>query len=580
MVYRKKTLDEVQRTSKRITGTTFDPTPHIVEVTSLPTAVMSWILDSIGFSDIVNTSVDWDPVQCKVSPGDALKSMILTMAMDAYRPALENVAGRFRGQPVRLLFDSVEKAADLDPDMLARALDKFHDAGPVKLFMTVSAALRSHFSIKTKAVHSDTTSVSVYGTYDHDDLDAMHITHGYSKDRRPDLRQFMIGDAVNESGIPIVSAPLDGNTSDHEWNDRCLTLLKEMLDDPGVVYVADSKLMTSPLVSRMISDGTRFLSRCPENFENRMQNRILAAVDPSGMTDMGTAAVGSRSVSRSVIETVTEFKGTRLRAVVVRSSALAGKGDAAVKKEEEAVDKISESFDTEYACEKDARKAFAKLEKKISKTIFDVSAEYVHGLTESRPRGRPRTDGKDIRRADRWTVVPRLTVNETKRDVLWRSNEMIVLISNVRTRDEDPENGMTAAELVKLYGNEWKVEAMFKTKKTPMMVKRIYLKTPSRAESLIQTVNIAALVRAVMQLLIRRGLEDIPDDMLPDIGYGMKRLHRNVTADFFTDSCSTCKLILEGTKYSLMKGTTEQFLFYSDLLGIPPDELFPPKRIR
>ena len=365
MVYRKKTLDEVERKSKRITGMRFDPVARVGEIISLPTAVMSWILDSVRFTDIVNTSLDWDPSQCRVSPGDAVKAMVMTMSMDAYRPALENVAGRFAGQPVKLMFDSVEKNTDLDPDMMARTLDRVYHADPVKLFMTVSAALRSHFRIITKAVHSDTTSVSVYGTYDEDECDGIMITHGYSKDRRPDLRQFMIGDAVNESGIPVLSAPLDGNTTDTEWNDRCLTLLKDMLEEPGVIYVADSKLITAPLVSRMISDGTKFLSRCPESFEQKMQSRVLMSVDIENMEDIGTVAKGNRAASRKIYETGTEFKGTRLRAIAVKSSSLAGKGDAAVKKEEESVAKMLDAFDREYACEKDAVKAFAKLEKKI-----------------------------------------------------------------------------------------------------------------------------------------------------------------------------------------------------------------------
>jgi len=46
MVYRKKTLDEVERRSKRITGMRFDPVARVGEIVSLPTAVMSWILDS------------------------------------------------------------------------------------------------------------------------------------------------------------------------------------------------------------------------------------------------------------------------------------------------------------------------------------------------------------------------------------------------------------------------------------------------------------------------------------------------------------------------------------------------------
>ena len=578
MAYRMKTMDEVNRVSTRVPAR-FAESSDVSEITSLPTAVMSWILDSVGFADLVNTSVQWDPSQCRVTPGDAVKAMVLTMTMDAYRPALENVARRFCGQPVGLMFDSVSSAADLDPDMLARTLDRVHDADPVKLFMTVSAALRSRFGIVSKIVHSDTTSVSVRGTYDVDDPESMTITRGYSKDRRPDLLQFMIGAAVDENGFSDLSMPLDGNAADSEWNGICLDLLKDVLKERNLIYVADSKLVNGPLVDRMIADGTMFLSRCPEGFEKQLQRKVLASVDTDSMEDIGIVGRGNRCASRKIFGTDVIYKGTVLRAIAVKSDKLAGRGDRAVLKSISAAEDLLSSFRTEYHCQKDAADAFLKLSKKISKTVCRVSAEYVHDVAESRPRGRPRKDGTDVRRADRWTVDVTSVVDEEKREALWRSKEMIVLLSNLPMHADDSGNGMSDADLVKLYANEWKVEGLFKTLKTPMMVRRIFLKTPGRAEALVEVVLIAALVRAVMQLLIRRGLEDIPDSELPDYGYGRGRLQRTVTSDFFIDSCTNCRVIREGGRFFFGKGTDERSRFYLDLIGISPEALFTPSLV-
>jgi hypothetical protein len=49
-----------------------------------------------------------------------------------------------------------------------------------------------------------------------------------------------------------------------------------------------------------------------------------------------------------------------------------------------------------------------------------------------------------------------------------------------------------------------------------------------------------------------------------------------VTADFFTDSCSNCRIAVENGTYSLLTGTDERFDFYLGLLGIPAGELFSP----
>jgi hypothetical protein len=79
-----------------------------------------------------------------------------------------------------------------------------------------------------------------------------------------------------------------------------------------------------------------------------------------------------------------------------------------------------------------------------------------------------------------------------------------------------------------------------------------------------------------MESPICRGLEDIPDEELPEIGYGLNRLQRNVTTDFFTDSCSNCRIAVENGTCSLLTGTDERFDFYLWLLGIPAGELFSP----
>ncbi len=65
-------------------------------MTQLPVAVTSWVIDSIDLIGIVNSRVRWDPSQCKVAPGDAVKAMIMIMVMGGYRSALENVASRFK----------------------------------------------------------------------------------------------------------------------------------------------------------------------------------------------------------------------------------------------------------------------------------------------------------------------------------------------------------------------------------------------------------------------------------------------------------------------------------------------------
>jgi len=90
-----------------------------------------------------------------------------------------------------------------------------------------------------------------------------------------------------------------------------------------------------------------------------------------------------------------------------------------------------------------------------------------------------------------------------------------MLLSNVPTVESDPDLGLAAEGLVRLYSNEWKVEGSFKTGKRPILVERLFMKDAGRADALVTVILISALVRAEIQLLLRRGLEELEDDMIP-----------------------------------------------------------------
>lgn len=62
-----------------------------------------------------------------------------------------------------------------------------------------------------EVLHFDTTSFSFYGAYEGGG--SLGIVHGYSKDRRPDLKQIHFGMGT-ANGIPVVADVYDGNQSD------------------------------------------------------------------------------------------------------------------------------------------------------------------------------------------------------------------------------------------------------------------------------------------------------------------------------------------------------------------------------
>lgn len=93
---------------------------------------------------------------------------------------------------------------------IGRAMDAIFDAGTEKLFSQVALRAAGAFreDVDTRHVHFDTTSVSVWGDYlaceQDDDEGRLNVTYGHSKDRRPDLKQFLLKMLSIHRNIPIL----------------------------------------------------------------------------------------------------------------------------------------------------------------------------------------------------------------------------------------------------------------------------------------------------------------------------------------------------------------------------------------
>ena len=125
--------------------------------------------------------------------GEAVSAMILNALGFVSRP-LYLTPEFFSNKPVDLLVRSHRCAADFSDDSLGRALDTLYENGVTELFAIVASKALSTFDIAHRFVHLDSSTFSLHGDYDTetDDEHAIHITHGYSRDQRPDLKQVVV----------------------------------------------------------------------------------------------------------------------------------------------------------------------------------------------------------------------------------------------------------------------------------------------------------------------------------------------------------------------------------------------------
>ncbi|MCP4383210.1 MAG: IS1634 family transposase, partial [Hyphomicrobiales bacterium] len=195
-------------------------------------------------------------------------------------------------------------------------------------FSALSVRALQRFSLSTKHVHFDTTSVNLYGDYRNaaDDAAPFKITHGYSKDKRPDLKQFVLSLLCVGGNVPIVGKLEDGNASDKTINHRVLSEVSRHMNEHGVadeafIYVADSAMVTE----ENLAQAGLFITRLPATY-NECERAILAAVDAGRWTDIGCIALTPASKNRPnaayrVQEQTVTLYDKRYRAIVVHSSA-------------------------------------------------------------------------------------------------------------------------------------------------------------------------------------------------------------------------------------------------------------------
>ena len=180
-----------------------------------------------------------------ITPGEAVAGMIRNGLGFAHRP-LSLTPQFFASKPLALLFREGIAAEMLNRFQLGRTLDEAYAYGCDRLLQELALAVCAQAGIDLRFNHLDTTRFSLSGEYvpDHDEH-AMTMTHGYSKDHRPALKQAVLElMGSQDGGVPFVSQSWDGHTSDIQmFQARAQALRHAFTSTPSPRYlVADAKL--------------------------------------------------------------------------------------------------------------------------------------------------------------------------------------------------------------------------------------------------------------------------------------------------------------------------------------------------
>jgi len=466
--------------------------------------IVAGVCKEINVAEEIDRIIGVDPRQ-NVTCGQAVVAMILNALGFVDRP-LYLFPEFLKNKPVELLISPDLVAEDFNDDVLGRTLDKLSAAGLEEIFMSV-ASTAQRYAQGDRFFHSDTTSMTVYGSYDHDDEGEevpIRITHGYPKDHRMDLKQFVVS-MVTCGNLPLFVQTLSGNTSDKDhFRDLFQSYGTMLMQTWGEdrIWVWDSAFYTETNL-KALPLKTLWLTRVPETLLLAQETLQHAQQEDMKATSLEGYALQS---------TMMTYAGITQRWVVVFSQQACNREkktlDRNIKKEKEQIENtLWHLSNQEFRCREDSLSALYKLAKKWKyHRIQDV-----HVVEKQRKKhggkGRPKTGDTSTVYQLTATILEDDEAVSCHRQSLGRFIVATNELDSGKLSDEDALQG---------YKDQQQVEHGFRFLKDPLFFTHaVFLKTERRIQAMVMIMGLALLVYAIAEKKLRKALEKL-DETLPD----------------------------------------------------------------
>lgn len=531
-----------------------------------PLALIHPLLQRLGVAEVIDRHLPPDP-QLEYSHGQVL-SLLLAARLD--RPtALMNVADWAEDSGAELLWNIPPDK--LNDDRLGRALDAFFECRhSVMAGVTAQALALAELSLGR--LHFDTTHLVFYGAYESsqprltdrfneftgdDALAPAHITHGYLTDAR--MIQVGIAAVADHLGaVPVFAHCVDGNRNGHTAIAEQFELMRHHLPLPaGLRMISDRGTLSVEHIARLHRHGQHMLCAAPWNdyqsyydacerelhwkeasFRSREQQRRR---DANSTLPLEKYELAVRSHEWIDPQTKAVIPG---RLIFVRSTAAAVEERA---RRERNIERINAGL--EKLADKLRRghpsSTLESIHRQIAKLMGNRSAaEFFH-----------------------WELVP---LNDAERAALpppkkghkrathrlaWNADDAAAAAAahddGLSILATTAPITFSADALFTEYKEQNYVERLHHQWKTPLAVRPVFLKSPTRVEALVCLMQIALQAHQMLERLFRqRILADEPVAL------------RRTTAETLLRRFARCSVLIRherlGRVVSAMRMTTRQ----------------------
>ncbi|MEO2043975.1 MAG: IS1634 family transposase [Nitrospinaceae bacterium] len=418
-------------------------------------------------------------------------------------------------KPLDVLIRKGIEAEDFTDDALGRCLDAIHAEGVETMFSNIAYPIALQHGLMGSASHMDTSTLSLHGAYSEsqskdaesssDNLPTPVVNHGYSKAKRPDLKQVVLNMATTgAAGFPIWMEAHSGNASDqvvlHESFQRMESFVKSMKHASNLLYVADSAAYSSCVKQ---TEKILWLSRVPER--TRYITDLLEMPDDHYQWE----EVGNGYKTCVIGCTHQEVKQYWC---IVSSK-------QAYKRETQTFEKQLSNLDAslesslwhltcqEFGCHTDAEVAAQAFIKKLKYHEMEyeiISKEHYVG------KGRPKKNVAPDRIS--FSMKGKLMRNEAVIAIHMRRKGRFILATN----DINHEI-IQPSDMLPSYKEQAKTESGFAfIKNDDFQISSVCLKNPERIAALLMVMTLCLMVYSVAQHKLRKALKaaekTIPDN--------------------------------------------------------------------
>jgi transposase len=462
--------------------------------------LVAGMFEELGITEVIDQATQQNPEMRIVTAGHAVKAMVLN-GLGFINHQLYLVPHFFQNKPIARLIAPGIQASHLNDDTLGRALDTLYETGVTELYSLIATTAARRLGLTPTFRHLDTTSFHVDGRYNSKqvpDEQVVHLTHGYSRDHRPDLNQVMLELVVeHQAGIPVLMKPLSGNSHDGKAFGQVISdHIAQLHPTANPTYlVADSALYSAENLQKLAETSLKWITRVPATLTEAQE--VLAQAQPATMSPLQE---GYRA--RSMLST---YGGVAQRWVLIYSDHRQPQAQRTVDKQwckqsAQEVTAFKTLCRTAFACEADAQQALTRFVAGLQTTLLHNSTVCPTPHYGQRGRPGPGVQPEQLVYHVAGALASRLTDRRARVD----QQSCVILATN-----ELDEEQLSAQAVLDGYKGQVHAERGFRFLKDPQfLASSLYLKKPERIMALLMVMTVCLLVYAALEYRIRHALKD------------------------------------------------------------------------